>query len=232
MIHLLPVFHELFDSKKIKITADERTNSLIVQGDEPSLKKIEMLMSQIDVKVDPKLDSARQSSMNPYGTGYAPSAGNGVPMGSYRVAESPTQLESKTNTSRGRRLKVQENYDRQNAMYRRSLLSIRGKKTEYIEAEREAAELAAQVRNADNDSPERQALESKLKKAVEEVFDLRQKSQEKEVETLRKRLEKVNASLQKRIQLRDKIIARRIDDLLEQDALRWEADPPATSSRQ
>jgi len=72
------------------------------------------------------------------------------------------------------------------------------------------------------DGPERQAAVAGLRKTLEATFDLRLRRQEKEAERLARALDEVRANLKQREANREKIVDRRLDDLLNAPPqLRW-----------
>ncbi len=97
------------------------------------------------------------------------------------------------------------------------------------------AELVEIVRELQRSHP-KDAKEA-LKKIVREAFEARQKLQAAEIEQFRERLSRVEVRIRRREQLKDLIIERRVEELLNPD-LKWEAttkqprtlDSPATSS--
>lgn len=79
-------------------------------------------------------------------------------------------------------------------------------------------ELAAALLKERGEGTERAKLEAQgeeLKKVVEQTFDERQKEQSAEVESLRARLQKLEEGLKARAEAKDKIIHRRMQELLE-----------------
>ncbi|MDB5336638.1 MAG: hypothetical protein JWN70_2257 [Planctomycetaceae bacterium] len=85
-------------------------------------------------------------------------------------------------------------------------------KEQYEAQERQAADIAKQHRSAPNAS-----LKSKLQQIVTEAFALRQQLHQAELSEFHQRMAKVQQTIQTRETLRDKIIKRRVEDLLNPD---------------
>lgn len=94
-------------------------------------------------------------------------------------------------------------------------------KQQYADAEREAARLAKESKPA----------KDKLRAAVAQAFELRQKLLQAELAEFRGRTERIEKSLQQREGIKQQIIERRVEDLLK-PGLEWEGAEakPATSS--
>jgi hypothetical protein len=73
------------------------------------------------------------------------------------------------------------------------------------------------------DTVAREDITKQVRQLAEQAFDKRLAMQEIEVAYLEKRLEKVKASMARRRELRDRIIAKRVDDLISDDDLRWDS---------
>ena len=85
-------------------------------------------------------------------------------------------------------------------------------------------DLAADLRQRGADSDEADGLEMNLRKTVEQAFDARQKIQSTHAEALRKQLEAIESRIQRREELREKIIERRIDELVSEPELEaWDS---------
>ncbi len=79
----------------------------------------------------------------------------------------------------------------------------------------------------DSNKEERETLLAELEQSLSAEFAERHEQQTKEIEALKKRLDSARAMLDQRAELKDKIIARRLNELLgEPDALDWN---PATT---
>lgn len=94
---------------------------------------------------------------------------------------------------------------------------------EFNEAERDALKIATALRDTTQDSNERSKLTGQLKAAVEKAFDLRQKQQLADVERLEKQLHQARERVDQRQKLRDRIVERRIQSLIGDDELEWNA---------
>ena len=100
----------------------------------------------------------------------------------------------------------------------------------YEAAERESLRLAqelAQLNRAGRDAetqPRRDELQQQLERTVNNAFDLRQQLQEVELAQLRRRVESIEQRIGARRELRDKIVQRRIEDLLNPEQT-WDSEP-------
>jgi hypothetical protein len=73
------------------------------------------------------------------------------------------------------------------------------------------------------DKRKQREMHNQIQDLTEEQFDLRQKGRELEVERLKKRVTEVASSVQKRKSLKDKIVERRVEDVLNgPNDLQWE----------
>jgi hypothetical protein len=87
-------------------------------------------------------------------------------------------------------------------------------KSQFLAKEKEAAELARRIRSSPADAEQ---LKAALRLSVGEAFALRQQLHQAELADFQKRMAKVQQTIQTREQRRDKIIDRRVDDLLDPD---------------
>ncbi|MCA9221155.1 MAG: hypothetical protein KDA71_12565, partial [Planctomycetales bacterium] len=92
----------------------------------------------------------------------------------------------------------------------------------YAAAEQAAQTLADQLRSPDASPAERKTFAEKLAPQVRAAFQARLNLQRLEAESLRGRLAEIEANLARREALADEICARRVDQLLDDPALRWE----------
>lgn len=93
----------------------------------------------------------------------------------------------------------------------------------YAAAEQAARTLADQLRSPDASPAERKKFAEKLAPQVRTAFQARLDLQRMEAESLRGRLAEIEANLARREALADEICARRVDQLLDDPALRWDA---------
>ena len=98
---------------------------------------------------------------------------------------------------------------------------------DYQRLEHEAARLAAAHRQ-EREEGAKQRLQQQLEQTVREAFAARQRMQEAKVAHLRQELSTVEQSIRTRAKLQDKIIEKRVQDLLQTDPLQWE---PQVSGR-
>lgn len=98
-------------------------------------------------------------------------------------------------------------------------------KSQYLAKEKEAAELARQIRSAPMDGEQ---LKAALRRSVADAFALRQQLHHAELADFQKRMAKVQQTIQTREEMRDKIIERRVNDLLNPDTP-WDTSPVSES---
>jgi hypothetical protein len=95
----------------------------------------------------------------------------------------------------------------------------------YNERRNEVNELVKKYKT-NEDASKNEALRKQIAETTAIQFDLRQQMRELEVEKLRKRLTAVEASVAKRNELKDKIVEKRVADILrEPDQLQWDEFP-------
>lgn len=93
---------------------------------------------------------------------------------------------------------------------------------QYQELETRVRELASKYRQAESDA-QREELHDAIAEATNQQFDLKIKVREMEIERLRKQLQEVEHKVQRRTQLREQIVQRRVAELTREDAeLRWD----------
>jgi hypothetical protein len=80
--------------------------------------------------------------------------------------------------------------------------------------EKEAQDLARVVRMLPDDSDERRAKVDSLRALLNNIFDLKQENRRREIERLQRQIQEVQQSLQERRQMRDRMIERRLNQLL------------------
>jgi len=80
--------------------------------------------------------------------------------------------------------------------------------------EQEAQDLARVVRMLPEGSEDRRAQVDSLRTLLNEIFDLKQENRRREIERLQRQIQEVQRSLQERRQMRDRMIDRRLNQLL------------------
>ncbi|MCA9206343.1 MAG: hypothetical protein KDA59_24995, partial [Planctomycetales bacterium] len=93
----------------------------------------------------------------------------------------------------------------------------------YAAAEQAAQTLADQLRSPDASPAERKTFAEKLAPQVRAAFQARLNLQRLEAESLRGRLAEIEANLARRETLADEVCVRRVDQLLDDPALRWDS---------
>ncbi len=101
----------------------------------------------------------------------------------------------------------------------------------YLQLEREAAELAKQYRDLPGKGTRARtgaaAVKTQLAETVKQVFDARQKLQRAELAALRQRLARIEQQIASRERIKEEIIDRRIEDLLNPE-YRWDGSEEST----
>jgi hypothetical protein len=88
-------------------------------------------------------------------------------------------------------------------------------------ADSKCLELAESARQT-QDQAKKEEAKANLRKAVEELFDLRQQTRKKELEELRKRVAELESDISRRQEKRGEMIDRRLAQLLgERDEMEW-----------
>jgi hypothetical protein len=91
--------------------------------------------------------------------------------------------------------------------------------------EQEASRLVQQYSHTEDDG-ERTKIRSKLSDVLDKQFDLQQKRRDLEIKRIEAQLKKVRELMQKRSDAREKIVKRRLDQLLQEaDGLGWTPPP-------
>jgi len=80
--------------------------------------------------------------------------------------------------------------------------------------EQQAQNLAHVIRMLPNDSAERRTKVDTLRTLLNEIFNLKQENRRREIERLQRQIQEVQRSLQERRQMRDRMIDRRLNQLL------------------
>jgi len=80
--------------------------------------------------------------------------------------------------------------------------------------EKEAQNLARVIRMLPDDSDERRPKVDSLRTLLNDIFDLKQENRRREIERLQRQIQEVQQSLQERRQMRDRMIDRRLNQLL------------------
>ena len=80
--------------------------------------------------------------------------------------------------------------------------------------EKEAQDLARVIRMLPEDSDDRRTKVDSLRGLLNEIFDLKQENRRREIERLQRQIQEVQRSLQERRQMRDRMINRRLNQLL------------------
>jgi len=97
--------------------------------------------------------------------------------------------------------------------------------SESVNLEQKAFTLAQDLRTRKDsiESSERDNITKQIRELVDQAFEKRHGIQQLEVAQLEQRLKKVKDALVRRRELRQRIIDKRVDDLISSDELRWDS---------
>lgn len=193
------LIRELFQRDGSSLVADERLNQLIVRGESNHLKEIEAVLLKLD-----------QPAKNP-------PSGNAADLYSRKAPETTRPASNPMTVGPPGSLGIQGAESMMGGSPPRQRDSLTKAKAAYQAAEERAAQLAAgfqqRAKLAPQD-PQLPRLKSQLRDAVSEALALRQKLHEVELAALESRIRKIRTSLVARNRIRDQIINRRVEDLL------------------
>lgn len=198
---LIAILQHLFD-KRVLVAQEVDENVLFVMGPADKMKGVEQLIKKIDTQsrrwTAAGMPGAFQGNIVS-GTPIGLPGPASLPFGAPMTGFAPTKPDP----------------------------ALRELNAKYSELDAKVIALAKQHRAAKDDS-ERDRLRNELRKLTQEQFDARQKAREVELERLRKRLAEVEDSVRKREDLKEKIVDKRVADVLnEPDELQWETPPVA-----
>ena len=86
---------------------------------------------------------------------------------------------------------------------------------------REAEKVAREYRDAADGSDDKIKLKEKVSKLVSDSFDVRQDAQRKQLEKMKQRLKEMEDAVSQREKIRDRIIGRKVEDLLTKQPADW-----------
>lgn len=215
------VVRQLYDEDGLSTAVEERTNSIILRGEPARLDEVSALLERLDSSATP---SAGAAQVRRY-------------VESGRTAAQPAQTLREAVPTPGVELHKmfvplvapgQYGYVPVEEATSAQVGAIRNM---YHERDRQAQRLAEQYRRdaATAADEARDEMRGRLREAVREAFAARQELQRGELDALRERLSRIERQLQMREQLRDKIVERRVDELLNPD-LRWDERARAPST--
>jgi hypothetical protein len=222
------------ESDALHVTADERSNLILVRGPGPVVSQFETLITELDRAPTITVVNLTQSLEGANGANRA-----SVP--EVQVVGTPADSGASDDGAAGgdpgrldRRhalQKFQEGRQPYLGLYW-SWLDRRHALQKFQERDRQASALAEEIRNlqradGSNADPERlQKGKSELNERVAEAFDARQEWQAAELARMQDRLDRLARTIKTRAGLKSRIIERRIEELLDPDR-KWE---PATGS--
>lgn len=184
----------------LTVVPDERTNSLIVRGEEKLLLEVEAIVLRLD-EPGSKTDSitARVPALGP--------------------APAPVDFAGEQQSE-----KVFSFY----IGFDQAEPSAEELRKQYTQLEQKAKELAARQRNPLPDPATGDNWNAQLRTVVEQAFTTRQKLQRAELAEFARRLQKIQQSIEQREKLQKQIIDRRVEELLD-PIIEWNASTPVES---
>jgi hypothetical protein len=193
---------------EVQITAEPRTNSILVNATKAQLDEITKFIANID---ELSSDAGRPLASAPGLNGQ-----QGAPSGSLN----PPAISSGPPATKG-------SASGQFTSDGRSGTSIELRK-QFEAMDRKTKALARDLKNSTPDRPVDENEKLQLRTAVADAFATRQKLQREELAELSTRLREMQQSLELRDRVQEQIIDRRVDDLLNRD-LRWDTDSTRSS---
>jgi biotin carboxyl carrier protein len=202
----LSIVSQLFGRDSFVMVVDVRGNSLIARGNTAKLAEVEALLLRLDSEASGRTAPGASLAEKQHADflrakGYM--SGRTAPGTSLAEAKRPTDVKSHVAQP----------------------ANAESHAANYLELEKQAAQTAAkcqQFRAKHTDShPEAKALKDRLRQQVSAAFEARQQWQNAELVQLRARLAAIEQSLAARQRVKDTIINRRVEQLLEPD-LQWE----------
>lgn len=210
-----------FKRERLSLAADQRTNSILVRGTKDDLEEVESLLM--------RLDDAREP-------------------GNEKREETEAQLREFEQTRNELRLRFGDQHPNVRTV-QRSIEFLRSQQAlendlpgsesltrqAYEKNERMAATVARRWRQEQSkEKPSKETLadyESKVKQHVETAYSLRKKLKKYEIDRVKKQIESVERRLRERDRIADRIIHRRVDDLLKGEDLSWLVDSNETAAQ-
>ncbi|QDV46368.1 Polysaccharide biosynthesis/export protein [Stieleria neptunia] len=91
----------------------------------------------------------------------------------------------------------------------------------------DAEAIAAQYRSSAEGSDAKSELKSKVKSLIQQSFEARQTAQRNQIQEMREKLRRAEETLESREVIKDRIIDRKVEDLLSGQSADWKAKTPA-----
>ncbi|MCA9050497.1 MAG: PDZ domain-containing protein, partial [Planctomycetaceae bacterium] len=197
------------DSLAVRLTVNDRTNSLIVRGDTAVIKEIEALLQRLDTDEPPRPPAA------------TPAESEAVPQAFDGTNEALNGFDFRGVDSEDSKLF---------SFYiglMRSNQSVEQLRKQYNDLEQQARELARKVHEPLPSPSEGNRLKRELQSTVEQAFAVRQNLQRAELAEFLRRLNGIEQSIAIRERIREQIINRRVAELLDPN-LNWNTPNPIT----
>jgi len=229
------ILEQLFEGRPVKFVAEPRTNAIFVSGDDASFREVNSIIKLLDQPAA-KAASDKQSvrPTNPFDV--VPDTDTG--------ASTTTPFDSLMN---GGDMLLPAGADPGEfslflgsggkSPAERISEPIESLRTAYAAYDQKANEVAASLRSATTDpsvaKDEFDARKQKLRRLVHESFQARQILQRAELAEFAKRLQRIQRSIETRDRIADKIVDRRVEELLDPN-IKWEAtkaEPPGSASK-
>jgi hypothetical protein len=193
------------DSSAIRLSVDDRSNSLIVRGDSAVIAEVEALLLRLDTK---------QPVTEPASTASAIGDGTGLRVNVPAIGPEPLALDfsAPVSSAQGQTFSFFIGFNGQSADNLRR---------QYDGLEQRARSLSDQLREPLPDPAMGETLRSQLRDTVRQAFETRQNLQRAELAEFARRLKGIHESIELRDKVSQQIIDRRVEELLDPN-LEWD----------
>ncbi|MEZ6126283.1 MAG: secretin N-terminal domain-containing protein, partial [Planctomycetaceae bacterium] len=190
------------DSLAVRLTVNDRTNSLIVRGDTAVIAEIEALLRKLD------------TNDAPHDVAATPAEGEAVPQAFDATNKSLNGFDFRGVDSEDSKL-----FSFYIGLMRNNQ-SVEQLRKQYSDLEQQARQLTQKVHEPLPSPAEGSRLKRQLQSTVEQAFAVRQNLQRAELAEFLRRLNGIEQSIAIRERIRDQIIKRRVSELLDPN-LNW-----------
>ena len=248
------------NGQDVTLAIDERTNTILIRGDEKLVKEVSDLLDVLDVPVPDRVSgpvpsrggsgwSSADTQMQNAETHPEPSGSNSVLRNSWPRRNEPAPIPNQRTKARqpagagansaGAQPAPQafdlESSDRQTFSLMFGVASDQSTdslRRQFAELEEQAQKLASKLREQTSRSrnTSREDLKQSLREAVHQAFKARQKLQQAELAEFSQRVKRIQQSIATRDRIAEKIIDRRVEELLDPN-LNWEQPAPPGPAR-
>ncbi len=200
------------DSFAIRLSVDDRNNSLIVRGDSAVIAEVEALVLRLDTK-QPETDPGDRSTA-------IGGAGTGIRVNVPALGPDPLAVDFSMpgGGDKGKTYSFYIGFDGQSAG---------DLQRQYEALEQRAKNLSDELRKPLPDPGKGDELKTQLRDVVKQAFEARQRLQRAELAAFAQRMKAIDESIESREKISQQIIDRRVEELLDPN-LKW--DEPDTNS--